>query len=141
MTPTRRSMSPAATISIGRTLGGAFTRRRTKFSSRSLLDHDGSTVREFEPVSDDEARAVLAKHAREPVEQYFGSMSNIGDSMGHVSMRPPGASYGWRRRRRAWAFSRQLSNPLPYAVRRVRRASCGLTRYRYDVTATRRLTS
>ena len=46
------------------------------------VDHDGSTVREFEPLSDDEARAVLAKHAREPVEQYFGSMSNIGSFHG-----------------------------------------------------------
>jgi hypothetical protein len=49
-----------------RTQSGAFF--------KVVVDHDGSTVNEFRPLTDADAQAVLERHANHLVEQYFGSM-------------------------------------------------------------------
>jgi hypothetical protein len=41
---------------------------------RVVIDHDGTTIQEFRPLTDTEARTDLEKHANHLVEKYFGPM-------------------------------------------------------------------
>jgi predicted HicB family RNase H-like nuclease len=55
-----------------------------------IVDHDGETVLEYRPLADDEAQAVLEKHANHLVEQYFGTMPEGGAAERRLTIRLPG---------------------------------------------------
>ncbi|BCN13375.1 hypothetical protein RPSD_52600 (plasmid) [Ralstonia solanacearum] len=54
------------------------------------VNHDGEEILEFRPVSDDEAQALLEKHANHLVEQYFGTMPEGGAAERRLTIRIPG---------------------------------------------------
>lgn len=54
------------------------------------VDHDGSTVLDFGPLTDVEAQALLEKHANHLVEQYFGEMPEGGAAERRLTIRIPG---------------------------------------------------
>ncbi len=55
-----------------------------------VVNHDGEEVREFRPVTDAEAQALLEKHANHLVEQYFGEMPEGGAAERRLTIRIPG---------------------------------------------------
>ncbi|MGC5887702.1 hypothetical protein [Ralstonia pseudosolanacearum] len=54
------------------------------------VNHDGEEVLEFRPVPDNEAQALLEKHANHLVEQYFGEMPEGGAAERRLTIRIPG---------------------------------------------------
>jgi predicted HicB family RNase H-like nuclease len=55
-----------------------------------VVDHDGETVLEFRPLTDQEAYKDLEKHANHLIEQYFGTMPEGGAAERRLTIRIPG---------------------------------------------------
>jgi hypothetical protein len=57
---------------------------------RVRVDHDGETVLEFRPLTDEQAMADLQKHAPHLVDQYFGPFPEAGSAERRLTIRLPG---------------------------------------------------
>jgi len=55
-----------------------------------VVDHDGETVLEFKPLTDDEALAEVQKHRPSLVQQYFGELPEAGAAERRLTIRLPG---------------------------------------------------
>src|SRR5688572_13921213 len=53
-----------------------------------ICDHDGEMMG-IKPLSDDEARSLLERHANHLVEQYFGDLPEHGSAERRLTLRMP----------------------------------------------------
>jgi predicted HicB family RNase H-like nuclease len=54
-----------------------------------VVDHDGETVLEFGPLTDNEAQAEVQKHAPHLVDDYFGPFPEAGAAERRLTIRVP----------------------------------------------------
>jgi predicted HicB family RNase H-like nuclease len=54
------------------------------------VDHDGETVLDFKPFTDEEAYRYMEEHANHLIEQYFGPMPEGGAAERRLTIRVPG---------------------------------------------------
>lgn len=65
---------------------------RTRYDAffKVMVDHDGETVLEFKPLTDEEALAALQEHAPHRVDECFGPFPEAGSAERRLTIRVPG---------------------------------------------------